>query len=581
MRILGLWLPDWPIQAARSSGAAGDAGPAAPIAVVEDTTIAACSDAARRAGVRRGQGRRHAQAACPDLVVVEADPARDAREFEPVLARIGDVAAGVEALRPGLVVLGADGPAKYHGGEARAVEMLLDAAALAGADCLAGIADDVITAVLAARRGVQLPVGGGPEFLRGVSLAEVAAESALDFPMELGRAWVDLGLRTLGDVAALPARDVAGRFGAEGARWRKVAAGELERRVSPRTPPRDLAIVHRPEETLTRVDAAAFISRALAAKLHARLREHGLACHRLAVTAEFTDGTELRRVWRCAGPLGEAATADRVRWQLDGWLTGRNIAAAGEVSGTSVKRGVDGPGDDFGDAHDNPGAPDDFDFSDDSPDARGIAALTLEPLEVIVAGVERDALWGGADAASERAGRAAARVQGLLGPEAVRRPVDVGGRGPSERVAMVPVGEEAPAASGPWPGALPAPNPAVTPGGARLQSQSPSPSPSARHPASKVELCDATGNAIAVTGRGTLTATPALLRWGGRDHAVTAWAGPWPVDERWWTPDDAHRAARMHVAVDGGGGGGRGSRGPQAFLLIGHAGKWRIEGRYG
>ena len=90
MRILGMWLPDWPIQAARSSGAAGDAGPAAPIAVVEDTTIAACSDAARRAGVRRGQGRRHAQAACPDLVVVDEDPARDAREFEPVLARIGD-----------------------------------------------------------------------------------------------------------------------------------------------------------------------------------------------------------------------------------------------------------------------------------------------------------------------------------------------------------------------------------------------------------------------------------------------------------------------------------------------------------
>ena len=103
----------------------------------------------------------------------------------------------------------------------------------------------------------------------------------------------------------------------------------------------------------------------------------------------------------------------------------------------------------------------------------------------------------------------------------------------------------------------------------------------AARPASKVGVYDAAGDTIAVTGRGTLTGVPAVLRWGGRDHEVTAWAGPWPVDERWWTPDDAHRAARMHVAVDGGGGGGRGSRGPQAFLLIGHAGKWRIEGRYG
>ncbi|WP_295625580.1 DNA polymerase Y family protein [uncultured Corynebacterium sp.] len=554
MRILGLWLPDWPIQAALAAGAAGDAGPAASIAIVDDATVAACSDAARRAGVRRGQARRHAQAACPDLVVVEADPARDAREFEPVLARIGDVAAGVEALRPGLVVLGAEGPAKYHGGEARAVEMLLDAAALAGADCLAGIADDVITAVLAARRGVQLPVGGGPDFLRGVSLAEVAAESALDFPVELGRAWVDLGLRTLGDVAALPARDVAGRFGAEGARWRKVAEGALERSVSPRAPSRDLAIVHRPEETLTRVDAAAFIARALAARLHGSLREHGLACHRLAVTAEFTDGAELRRIWRCAGPLDESATADRVRWQLDGWLTGRAIAAS--ESG----RGTDGGG------HADSGDPGDLGDPDDGvTDDRGIAALILEPLDVVVAGVERDALWGGADAAAERAGRAAARVQGLLGPEAVRRPVDVGGRGPVERVALVPVGEEAPRETGRWPGALPAPSPAVAP------------SPSARHPAAKTELLDAEGRAVAVTGRGTLTGAPAVLRWGGRDHAVTAWAGPWPVDERWWTPDEARRAARMHVAVDG----QRRSTGPQAFLLIGHAGRWRIEGRYG
>ena len=45
----------------------------------------------------------------------------------------------------------------------------------------------------------------------------------------------------------------------------------------------------------------------------------GLAIH--AVTA---NGEELNRVWRCAEPLTEDATADRVRWQLDGWLNRRN-----------------------------------------------------------------------------------------------------------------------------------------------------------------------------------------------------------------------------------------------------------------
>src|SRR5699024_6201667 len=192
-----------------------------------------------------------------------------------------------------------------------------------------------------------------------------------------------------------------------------------------------------------------------------------------------------------------------------------------------------------------------LDGPDDSgPDARGIVALTLEPLDVIVAGAEHDALWGGADAAAQRATRAAARVQGLLGTEAVRRPVPVGGRGPSERVALVPVGEEAPADTGAWPGALPAPSPAVVPraeaddvpaGAAGLSRV---PGVPLRHPAARAELFDADGKAVAVTGRGTLTGEPVTLRWGGRAHPVTAWAGPWPVDERWWTADEARRAAR-------------------------------------
>lgn len=64
-QILGMWLPDWPVQAAWLSGAAGDVPSAAPIAVVDSEAVANCSATARRAGVRRGQPRRQAQATCP------------------------------------------------------------------------------------------------------------------------------------------------------------------------------------------------------------------------------------------------------------------------------------------------------------------------------------------------------------------------------------------------------------------------------------------------------------------------------------------------------------------------------------
>src|SRR5690606_42071621 len=73
--------------------------------------------------------------------------------------------------------------------------------------------------------------------------------------------------------------------------------------------------------------------------------------------------------------------------------------------------------------------------------------------------------------AGGRAVRALARVQGLLGVEAVRVPEWRGGRGPGERVTLVPVAadditESRPAADpgwvrAPWPGGVPDPAPAT------------------------------------------------------------------------------------------------------------------------
>src|SRR5690606_25901198 len=105
-------------------------------------------------------------------------------------------------------------------------------------------------------------------------------------------------------------------------------------------------------------------------------------------------------------------------------------------------------------------------------------------------------------AADERAARALARVQALLGPDAVRVPEWRGGRGPADQLTLVPaaaidlVGRElrpAPAAPAdgtpPWPGRLPTPSPAVV-----------APSPVT------VQVHDADGCAVAVNGRGVLSA---------------------------------------------------------------------------
>ena len=108
VRTMLVWCPDWPVIAA---GIIDGVPGTSPVAVMDANRVIACSPAARAEGVRRGLRKRDAQARCPELIVVEHDPARDARAFEPVVAAIEELAAGVEVVRPGVCALAARGPA--------------------------------------------------------------------------------------------------------------------------------------------------------------------------------------------------------------------------------------------------------------------------------------------------------------------------------------------------------------------------------------------------------------------------------------------------------------------------------------
>src|SRR5215213_9005022 len=155
VRSLVLWFPDWPVTALTRDGSLREPPDASlPIAVLAAGVVVACSAAARADGVRRGQRRRDAQARCPALTVVAADPVRDHRVFAPIVAGIEERAPGVQIVRPGLCALRARGPARYYGGEAEAARVLLGTLRDLGLEGVrAGIADGPFTAEQAARVG--------------------------------------------------------------------------------------------------------------------------------------------------------------------------------------------------------------------------------------------------------------------------------------------------------------------------------------------------------------------------------------------------------------------------------------------
>jgi protein ImuB len=506
---------DWPAVAA---AAAAGLPPTSPVAVTLANRVIACSSAARAVGVRRGLRRREAAARCPQLHVTTADADRDARFFEPVVAAVDDLVPRAEVLRPGLLVLPVRGAARYFGSEQQAAERLIDAVAAAGAECQVGIADQLSTAVFAARAGRVVQAGGDAKFLSVLSIRQLATEPSLSGPgrEELTDLLWRMGIRTIGQFAALSATDVASRFGADGMAAHRFARGEPERGPSGREPPPELVAVLDCDPPIDRVDAAAFAGRFLAGTLHQALMAAGVGCTRLAIHAVTANDKELQRVWRCAEPLTEDATADRVRWQLDGWLSNRT-------------------------ARDRPSGP--------------VTLLRLQAVEVVSAEALQLPLWGGLGEEDRlRARRALVRVQGLLGPEAVWVPVLSGGRGPAERITLTPLGDEpVPRADPgpPWPGQLPEPSPAVL-----LDDP--------------VELLDAQGNPVRVTGRGLFSADPARLTLRGRDEPLCWWAGPWPVDERWWDTGAKGRAARAQVLLEG----------ERAFLLCYRQRRWYLEGSY-
>ena len=125
MRTAALWFPDWPVQAAKLES--GDEL-AEPVAIAAHHRIKVCSQVAREVGVRRGMKVRNAQAAAPELTVVDDNPDRDGRMFAALAAGLDDVAASVEVLRPGLIVADLAAAGKFHGSEDKALEMLIDAA---------------------------------------------------------------------------------------------------------------------------------------------------------------------------------------------------------------------------------------------------------------------------------------------------------------------------------------------------------------------------------------------------------------------------------------------------------------------
>ncbi len=306
MRLLHLLWPHLPLRLARSrmetpsrDGTSGS-WPPGPIVLGgqpwTDGTVVDADPLARALGVRRGIPLGSAHRLAPEATFLDLAPDADRDVLEAVCERLAAFSPGIAGTSDvrdagfGRIAVHVDGLTRLWGIEEALVARIGEALApILPAAPRAGIAGTSFAASVAAAHAPEggiptlVPPGDDERFLAPYPARLLTRDP--EIRARLGR----FGLRTIGQVAALPRSAVVARFGEEGARLHARARGEETDRFRPRRAPERMVLGIPLEPPAEGLDAVRFVlhrlAAALADQLHARGQAAGLA--RLAVTCDL------------------------------------------------------------------------------------------------------------------------------------------------------------------------------------------------------------------------------------------------------------------------------------------------------
>lgn len=455
--------------------------------------------------------------------------------FEPVVRAVVAHVPLVEVTAPGIIVFATRGPSRHAGGDdalaalvRAAIQRQLGAAHDTGAAHGTGmarprfgigIADGRLAAAIAAQHslhtGTPHVVAPGAsrnvlsdtpvhalvqcvEVIGAVGAGVPGADDVASY-REVVSLLQRLGLYRFGDVATLSEADLIARLGAFGRDLFRLAHGMDRHPPLTVAPPPDRVCSHQFDSPVESRDAVLAIVDQLATAVVGHLVAHGLSVVRLHVSLESDHGERSERMWYRADGWSAGAIVESVRWQLDAWVQ-----------------------------HDAP--------------TSGVVGVRLSPEQMVVDVGRQASLWGGERDGDRHAQRAIRRVVDMHGAESVTIPTWRGGRDPARWFEFVRsdavdlerrvVREVAMPVT--WRGSLPSPAPSLVFDAA---------------PDAHIDVHGTDGRSVGVTSRHAMSDEPAVVRMGSATYDVLAWAGPWPVEERWWDAQRARRAVRLQLLL--------------------------------
>jgi protein ImuB len=264
-----------------------------PLVVLGDTAparlVIEATDPARAQGARPGMTQDELLAEPRELVCRQRSLDGEAAAHRALLEVALAHSPRVEDVGPGLAYLDVAGLQGLFGDESQIARRLSDAARARGLEARVGIAGSRAGALLAARWACNvavIPPGGEAETLAPAPLA------LLDLPPETAHRLVRWGVRTVGELAALPSRALFERMGEEGLALQRLARGEDPRPLRPYEPPPAVEEAWEMDGAVETLGPVHALLDALAERIGGALTRRQRAADRIEWTCLLADGAE-------------------------------------------------------------------------------------------------------------------------------------------------------------------------------------------------------------------------------------------------------------------------------------------------
>ena len=265
--------------------------------------LAALDELAAQVGLRLGQGVAEARACLPEVDIIEADPAADARLLTSLADWCGRYTPLVAIHGDNTLFLDVTGCCHLFGGERALFDDLAARLFHMGFEARLAISATPGLSYAMAFAGHQkvLPTGDEASMLQGLPLAALRLES------ETLDGLAQAGLKRAGDIMDMARAPLARRFGAEVLRRLDQALGREGEPVSPRMPVAALSAERQLVEPVTAEEDILALAQHLGSNLEDTLAQRGLGGLGFVLALYRVDGRVVSLSVRSPAPLKTAA----------------------------------------------------------------------------------------------------------------------------------------------------------------------------------------------------------------------------------------------------------------------------------